>query len=64
MRIRKNPSEWHSGVLFALALLHIHGSEVEAGEIVAECGGLKEMAKGIAAEQDQGTYEWLKGFCQ
>lgn len=57
-------SHYMSGVLFALATLAIHGSEVEAREIVSAVGGLKEVRRGICAEQDVATFKWLKGFCK
>jgi hypothetical protein len=57
-------SYYYTGVLFALATLEIHGDEVQAREIVSAVGGLKELKKGICAEQDKNTFKWLKEFCK
>lgn len=57
-------SHYMSGILFALAVLKNHGEEMAAGDIVSEVGGLKEVRRGICAEQDVETFKWLKGFCK
>ncbi len=60
----KQINDYMTGVLFALATLEIHGDEVQASEIVSAIGGMKELKKGICAEQDKNTCKWLKGFCK
>lgn len=52
---------WIQGVMFAAAIIRSNGEEVTAQDLVNHIG-LDELKKGICAEQDEETYQWLEGI--